>query len=618
MSPTDGSTNEIVDYNFTNSPTGSANTAQGVNIFFLDSTSLANTVNSFIGTVSLTGNAAKTGIGINSVVASSSTVGDTLRGYQSTISATGALAAAQTRTIMGFYGSPASTGATAASDATLNLYGGYFAPSSTLATDGTTNVFGLSLTSTATHAADAGTINQYGLYVANGTSGTNGTSTKYGIYIESQTGADTNYALYTAGGRSVFNSASNATTGYINLTSAGNYAGTSGTQYAFIATPVQTATTTGGLVGSYGRVDTSAAAITLGSAYNFYSANPSKGAGSTITTAYGLYLENITSGSTNYAIYSLGGQSYFAGNVGIGTTASLAPLQVNTGTSGTQAIFGTTNPVVIEQNWPSVKFNYYNNGGGNTVYTTGYSGEIALRASSGIMSFNLAASQTAGLTPTVNTYMIINQSGNVGIGEYSDIARLAVGLGSGTATNRGIYVAQSGAKTAADYGVYIANTSTSSTNSINKYGTYITSTGTWNGTSANNYGLYVDTVSGGTNNYSAYFAGNVGIGATSPSTILEVRQDTSGTELLTLRNDSTGGMGIAFNEGSTITSLIKHDISSNALSFYTNADTTTAKAVLTSGGNFGIGDASPASLLTVGNGDLFQVNSSGAIAAVTG
>jgi hypothetical protein len=36
------------------------------------------------------------------------------------------------------------------------------------------------------------------------------------------------------------------------------------------------------------------------------------------------------------------------------------------------------------------------------------------------------------------------------------------------------------------------------------------------------------------------------------------------------------------------------------------------------GGNVGIGDTTPAAALTVGNGDLFQVNSSGEIAAVTG
>ena len=44
---------------------------------------------------------------------------------------------------------------------------------------------------------------------------------------------------------------------------------------------------------------------------------------------------------------------------------------------------------------------------------------------------------------------------------------------------------------------------------------------------------------------------------------------------------------------------------------------TTAMTILNNG-NVGIGDISPASLLTVGNGDLFQVNSSGAIAAAAG
>jgi len=41
-------------------------------------------------------------------------------------------------------------------------------------------------------------------------------------------------------------------------------------------------------------------------------------------------------------------------------------------------------------------------------------------------------------------------------------------------------------------------------------------------------------------------------------------------------------------------------------------------AAIFNGGNVGIGDTSPASALTVGSGDLFQVNSSGAIAAAAG
>lgn len=43
-----------------------------------------------------------------------------------------------------------------------------------------------------------------------------------------------------------------------------------------------------------------------------------------------------------------------------------------------------------------------------------------------------------------------------------------------------------------------------------------------------------------------------------------------------------------------------------------------AYALLTGTGNVGIGESTPAALFTVGSGDLFQVNSSGAIAAATG
>lgn len=49
-----------------------------------------------------------------------------------------------------------------------------------------------------------------------------------------------------------------------------------------------------------------------------------------------------------------------------------------------------------------------------------------------------------------------------------------------------------------------------------------------------------------------------------------------------------------------------------------NSTTLTSRMIIMADGNVGIGDTSPAALFTVGNGDLFQVNSSGAIAAATG
>lgn len=58
---------------------------------------------------------------------------------------------------------------------------------------------------------------------------------------------------------------------------------------------------------------------------------------------------------------------------------------------------------------------------------------------------------------------------------------------------------------------------------------------------------------------------------------------------------------------------------SNVLRIGTEAGGTgTVRNIALVGGNVGIGTATPAALLTVGNGDLFQVNSSGAIAALTG
>jgi len=61
------------------------------------------------------------------------------------------------------------------------------------------------------------------------------------------------------------------------------------------------------------RVDTGS--LTTGYGIRIYPGTVGTGS---ITTLYGLYIDNVNAGTTNYAVYSAGGQSYHAGNIGIG------------------------------------------------------------------------------------------------------------------------------------------------------------------------------------------------------------------------------------------------------------------------------------------------------------
>ncbi|MEZ6255594.1 MAG: hypothetical protein R3B92_02365 [Patescibacteria group bacterium] len=80
----------------------------------------------------------------------------------------------------------------------------------------------------------------------------------------------------------------------------------------------------GGFFGNYNLH----ASGTITNSYNLYVVDGSDTG--TTTNNYGLYIENMNNGDAlNYAIYSAGGISYFAGNVGIGTTNPTSPLTVS-------------------------------------------------------------------------------------------------------------------------------------------------------------------------------------------------------------------------------------------------------------------------------------------------
>lgn len=168
-------------------------TSFGIYANHTDSTSNTNTDYASFTTLALTGNAAKTGYGSYTSVSTNSTAADTLYGHHTLLTVAGAMASGTTRDVKAY--SASITSNQNHTTGTANLYGGYFDISGLFNSTGNTqNVYG-QYVKVSNSAINSGITNGYGLYVDNGTSNTNGTSKKYGIYIAPQTSADENYGL---------------------------------------------------------------------------------------------------------------------------------------------------------------------------------------------------------------------------------------------------------------------------------------------------------------------------------------------------------------------------------------------------------------------------------------
>lgn len=200
----------------------------------------------------------------------------------------------------------------------------------------------------------------YGVYIAAPSIGsTSSITTNTGLYIVSQTGASTNYAIYTNSGavrlgdtmsivgNVAIGTSTNASYGFIVN------AATSGTsQYGVFqeTTFTSTATTLG--MGMYSQIRTASAGFTMQNAYGLFIDTAILGSGSAINTNYGLYINSQTAGSANWAVYTngttpslFGGSVIVNGNLGVGSNSVAAGYGLHVDLDPGLAVIGSATSI---------------------------------------------------------------------------------------------------------------------------------------------------------------------------------------------------------------------------------------------------------------------------------
>jgi len=105
----------------------------------------------------------------------------------------------------------------------------------------------------------------------------------------------------------------------IYLPSSVSIPGSAGNAYGVFSNPTFASSVTTAGRAMFARVQTQAAAFTMAAGTGVYIASSILGSGSAITTLYGLYVEGMTTGGTNYAIYTNAGDIRFGGTIVAGT-----------------------------------------------------------------------------------------------------------------------------------------------------------------------------------------------------------------------------------------------------------------------------------------------------------
>lgn len=283
----------------------------------------------------------------------------------------------------------------------------------------------------------------------------------------------------------------------------------------------------------------------------------------TITNLKGIHLADMTGGSsTNYAIYSEGGNSYFADNIGIGTTSTSSKLNI----FDSYSTVGSKTSLGVVQTWspssaPGTSFPT------SVAATAQY--DSAQSAGGFMTNFRgFSNVQGSGSINVVNVDLLTQNTGTADITNVTDISiRSAVNSGGGSI---GTY-----------YGLRIGNQTAATTN----------------------YSIYSD---GGM----MYHAGNVGIGMVTPAVKLHISGSSESLRIQgggTTGANSTGYISFYDSNGSTRYGFLG-DASSGDTDLYFRADSTrnmqlgaggATTLYLNSTGNIGVGTTTTTQRLTV-------------------